>query len=407
MREKNDMNGTIKKSGRAYLFLSKLLFTILIISVYCIGRSIPLYGIDTSIYDNELDAGMLLEQSVGGDLYKCSIMALGISPYMISSILVQMIVACKPKEVKARTSAKKMNHLTVIFMLMLSITQSILRLDELSFVDEPYPFMRLVAFLEMITGACIIMWLCGRNKKYGIGGQTVLIFVNIIDGIMINLRSVDRSEAVMPVLVSVIAAFVMIFMENSEKRIPVQRISIHNIYADKNYQAIKFNPVGVMPVMFTSAAYMMPMMLVRMLLKNMPDNARVVWINDNLELSKPLGIAVYIGILFILNITLSYLIINPSDMMEQFLKSGDSLAGIHPGKDTKRYLKRHILQISFVSSMVLGGCVFASLYLQMKGVLVGTLAMLPTSAMILMGLWSNLYKEAEAIIHTDSYKTFI
>ena len=224
------MNGTIKKSGRAYLFLSKLLFTILIISVYCIGRSIPLYGIDTSIYDNALDAGMLLEQSVGGDLYKCSVMALGISPYMISSILVQMIVACKPNEAKARISEKKMNRLTVIFMLMLSITQSILRLDELSFVTEPYPFMRLVAFLEMITGACIIMWLCGRNKKYGIGGQTVFIFVNIIDGIMINLRSVDKSEAAMPVLVSVIAAFMMIFMENSEKRIPVQKISIHSYY---------------------------------------------------------------------------------------------------------------------------------------------------------------------------------
>lgn len=397
----------MNRSGRAYLFLSKLLFTILIISVYCIGRSIPLYGIDTSMYENALDAGMLLEQSVGGDIYKCSVMALGISPYMISSILVQLIVACRSKEAKARTSAKKMNRLTVIIMLLLSVTLAILRLDELSFVAEQYPMMKLVAVLEMITGACIIMWLSGRNKRYGIGGQTALIFVNIVDGIIISLRSVDRSEVVMPIMLSVLAALVMVFMENSEKRIPVQRISIHNIYADKNYQAIKFNPVGVMPVMFTSAAYMIPTMLAGTLLRNMPDNYTVIWINDNLELSKPLGIAVYICIFFLLNITLSYLIINPSDMTEQFLKSGDSLAGIHPGKDTKRYLMKHIFQISTFSSVILGGCIFASLYLQMKGVLVGTVAMLPTSAMILMGLWSNLYKEAEAVIHTDSYKTFI
>ena len=75
--------------------------------------------------------------------------------------------------------------------------------------------------------------------------------------------------------------------------------------------------------------------------------------------------------------------------------------------DTKKYLKRHIFQICLFSSFVMGGCVLFSLILQMRGIMSSTLAMLPTSFMILMGLWSNLYNESAAVIHTDSYRTFI
>ena len=237
--------------------------------------------------------------------------------------------------------------------------------------------------------------------------QTVFIFINILDGIMITLKSAGEEDITVPVIVSVLIAIIMLFMENSEKRIPVQRISIHSIYADKNYQAIKFNPVGVMPVMFTSAAFMVPRMVIGVLHKDFPDNATIAMINEDMSLDKVLGIGVYIGILFLLNIIFSYLMINPKDMTEQFLKSGDSLTGIHPGNDTKKYLRKHILQICLFSSVVMGGCVLASLILQMKGVVASTLAMLPTSFMILMGLWSSLYKEGEAVIHTDSYRTFI
>lgn len=397
----------MKRSGRGYLFLSKLIFTFMIIAVYCIGRSIPLYGIDMSAYDRILDAGMLLEQSVGGDIYKCSILTLGISPYMISSILIQIINACRPAEVKSRTSAKRMNRLTMLIMLVLAVIMAVLRLDELVYVNDYIPGMRLVSVFEMVTGAFVILWLSERNKKYGIGGQTALIFVNIVDSIIATIKDVDHSQVFIPLIVSAVISLVMLFMENAEKRIPVQRISIHSIYSDKNYQAIKLNPVGVMPIMFTSAAFMLPKLVADTLANDFPDIKEVVWFRENLVLDKPLGIGIYIGILFLLNVILSYIMISPKDMTEQFLKSGDSLAGIHPGKATERYLRKHIMFICIFSSCVMGGCTFVSLILQMMGALTGTLAMLPTSCMILMGLWGNLYKEGEAVFHTDSYKTFI
>ena len=200
----------MKKSGRGYLFLSKLIYTFMIIAVYCIGRSIPLYGIDMSGYEKTLDAGMLLEQSVGGDIYKCSVLTLGISPYMISSILIQIINACRPTEVKSRTSAKRMNRLTMTFMLFLAIIMAVLRLDELVYVDDYIPGMRLVSAFEMVAGAFVILWLSERNKRYGIGGQTALIFVNIVDGVIATIKDVDNSQVIIPLIVSAVISFVML-----------------------------------------------------------------------------------------------------------------------------------------------------------------------------------------------------
>ena len=380
----------------------------MILAVYAIGRSIPLYGVDPSMYDNSLDASMLLEQTIGGDIYKCSVFTLGISPYMLSSILVQIVSASRSSSAKARTSARKTNQLTVTITFLLAMIMAVQRLDEIRYIENGmFPGARVISVLEMIAGAFIIVWLSGRNKRYGIGGQTVLIFINILDGITATLRRVELYEAMIPVIISVTVALVMLFMENSEKRIPLQRISIHNVYADKNYQAIKLNPVGIMPVMFASAAFMLPRLIIDMLKTNIPDNYYIDWLHDNLILTRPLGIAVYIGSIFILNMLFSFIILSPKDITEQFLKSGDSLVGIHPGKDTRRYLRKHVFEICLFSSFVMGGCVLVSLVMQMKGYMHGTLAMLPTSAMMLMGLWSSLYKEAEAVIHTDSYKTFI
>ena len=164
----------------------------MIISVYCIGRGIPLYGIDPAMYESKIEAGMLLEQSVGGDIYKCSLLTLGISPYMISSILMRVINATRPSDVKGRTSARKKNRFALTLMLFLAVAMAVSRLDELQFVSDGTLWgMRTVATLEMVTGAFIILWLAERNKRYGIGGQTALIFVNILDGIIAITRTID------------------------------------------------------------------------------------------------------------------------------------------------------------------------------------------------------------------------
>lgn len=373
------------------------------------GRGIPLYGIDVSsrVYDS-INAEEWLMQTVGGDVYRSSVFALGISPYMLSSLFVQLVVACKDTEAKARISPQKINRTTLAMTLILAVLQAFLRMSELNFLETNSDVLtKAVVFSEMVTGVMVILWLASRNKKYGIGGQTILIFVNILDGILSGLAGHSFQSLGIPILTSAAVLIIVICMENAEKRIPLQRISIHNIYADKNYLAIKLNPIGIMPVMFSTAFFILPQMISYGLRCLFPDSRQMVWLQENMTLIRPLGIAVYIVDLFLLTMIFSMLMIRPKDIMEQFLKSGDSIVNLHAGRDTRRYLTREMLRISFVSALVMGVCLGVPLVLQINGNLESSLAMLPSSVMMLTGICCNLYQEFIVIRNYDAYQPFL
>lgn len=388
----------------------KLLYTALVLFIYLLGKNLPLYGIDLSAYANQtLDTATLLIQAISGDVYRRSVFALGISPYMIASILVQMVVAFRSADAKARISPKKKNYITLELTLIFALFQAVLQVRNLSFAVTGQRLMlaQVVSVVEMIAGAMIILWLSEQNKKYGVGGQTALIFVNILEGIVAILTKGSMESLVIPLLISLIVIMLMVILENAEKRIPVQRISIHNIYADKNYLAIKLNPIGVMPVMFSTAFFMLPQLLVTGLAWLFPGQETIIWWQENLVLTKPLGVIVYIVILYALTIGFSRVFLNPTETTEQFLKSGDSLAGIHAGRDTKRYLSRNITRISLFSATALSLCLSVPMVMQLNGYMDNSLSALPSSIMMLTGIWSNLYREVLSIRDMDAYEPFI
>ena len=388
----------------------KLLYTALVLFIYLLGKNLPLYGIDLSAYANQtLDTATLLIQAISGDVYRRSVFALGISPYMMASILVQMVVAFRSADAKARISPKKKNYIMLELTLIFALFQAVLQVRNLSFAVTGQRLMlaQAVSVVEMIAGAMIILWLSEQNKKYGVGGQTALIFVNILEGIVAILTKDSMESLVIPLLISLIVIMIMVILENAEKRIPVQRISIHNIYADKNYLAIKLNPIGVMPVMFSTAFFMLPQLLVTGLAWLFPGQETIIWWQENLVLTKPLGVIVYIVILYALTIGFSRVFLNPTETTEQFLKSGDSLAGIHAGRDTKRYLSRNITKISLFSATALSLCLSVPMVMQLNGYMDNSLSALPTSIMMLTGIWSNLYREVLSIRDMDAYEPFI
>lgn len=400
----------IQSKKKENILRYKLIYTVLILLVYLLGKSLPLYMVDLSAYvHTDLNAEDLLVQSISGDIYQCSLFALGISPYMIASVIVQMISSFKRSDFKAKVSPKKMNRMTLALTLMLAMFQAFVQVQNLQFrvVGDMLILAQIVAVFEMIAGAMIILWLSSRNKQYGIGGQSALIFVNIIDGIFATLSGHEIKNLAVSFAVSLIVMVVMIIMENAEKRIPVQRISIHNIYADKNYLAIKLNPIGVMPAMFSTAFFMVPQLLLTGLNWIFPKNTYIIWWQENMTLSQPLGIAVYIVILYGLTIGFSRVFVNPREITEQFLKSGDSILNLHAGRDTKKYLSRTINRISFLSATVMSLCLGVPMILQLVGNFDNMLVTLPSSIMMLTGIWCNLYREIVAIKDLEAYKPFI
>lgn len=400
----------LQSGKKVSIIRHKLIYTILILLVYFLGKSLPLYGVDVSSFiDRGVDAEALLTQTISGDIYQCSLFALGISPYMMSSIFVQIAVSFRSSESKARISPKKKNRMILAMTVVLAVFQAFSRVQELPFMETGGLLLlaKSVAMAQMTAGVILILWLSVRNKKYGIGGQTALIFVNILDGMTATLKGHAVRSLIAPVIVSLAVILVMLVMENAEKRIPVQRISIHNIYADKNYMAIKLNPIGVMPAMFSMAFFMLPQMIFSGLSWLMPGNVEVAWWQQNMSLSRPLGVAVYIFILYCLTIGFSRVFINPKEITEQFLKSGDSILNLHAGRDTKRYLSREIGRISFLSATVMSICLGIPMVLQFVGGMDSTLVMFPSSVMMMTGIWCNLYREVAAIRDLEAYRPFI
>lgn len=388
----------------------KLLFTLIIFLVYATGRLIPLYGVDTHAYQGKaMDADNLLMQVIGGDAYQHSIFALGISPYIIANLVSQIVMLCMSKDYKAKVSPRRVRYVMLAGMLGLCILRAFTQVNQLIFAsDETVLYLvKSVAFLELVAGAMLMFWMSDMNQKYGIGGATVLILFNISTGIGNTVRGHTRQEMILPLILSAVMFLITLALENTEKRIPLQRVSIHNVYADKNYMAVKYNPVGVMPVMFSSAFFMLPRLLVDLLLLFFPQNGALVWWQDNLVMTRPLGIAVYLLTIYLLTIGFAILMINPKDTMEQFLKSGDSIVNLHAGRPTRRYMRRTVLSISFFSATVMSVCLGIPLFLQLQGSIEGTLTMLPSSAMMLTGLLCSFMRELAAIRSYDAYEHFI
>lgn len=395
---------------KEHILLYKILFSLSIMLIYMVGRNIPLYGVDIEAYrDVNVNAQSILVQVLSGDMKNCSVFILGLWPYMLASMIVVLIVALKSLDDTSRISPRKMNIWTITLMMLIAVVQAFLKVQSLIYKSEGEGLLltKSIVFLELITGMLIVIYMCDCMTKYGIGGRSSIFMINIVDGILAMLGKANRDQLLIPMVIGIVEIAVMIVLETTEKRIAVQRVSIHNIYADKNYIAYKLNPVGVMPLMFASAAFLLPQFITQFIYRCNPKNEMMAWVAKNMNLTSPLGICTYLGIIGILNIAFSLIILAPGRMAEDLLKSGDSILDIYAGKPTKRYLVGTVLRFSIYSAVVICICQGIPLFLQFEGYIDPALAMFPGSVMMSTGLWISFYREAKVYRNMDRYKPFV
>lgn len=400
----------MKKKAKEHILLYKILYSLMVMFVYMIGRNIPLYGVDVEAYrDVDINAQSIIIQAVSGDMKNCSIFILGLWPYMLASMLIVLVVAIATLDKTRRISPKKVNIWTVTLMLIIGILQAYERVQNYIYKVDGIALIqaKTIAFVELIAGMLIVVYLGDRATKYGICGKTSVFLVNIVDGMMTMLVGQPFRKLWLIIVIGIIEIAVMLVLENTEKRIAVQRVSIHNIHADKDYIAYKMNPVGVTPMMFASAAFILPQSLFGLLNKLFPENGTIEWIYHRMNLTSVLGVWVYIAIIVILTIAFSFIMLTPGKTAEDLLKSGDSILGVYAGRETKRYLQGCVLSFSLISSVVIGICVGVPLFLQFGGYINSKLAMFPCSIMMFTGIWISFGREAEVYRNMDRYEPFI
>ena len=398
------------KANRTYELGKRLLVTILILVIYMAGRSILLYCVDPAAYQlEELDTQNIMASMISGDRYQYTVFALGVMPYIMSSLLMWLYAAIRGSDYKSRISPRKMSQATLALMMVIASVSALSRAGDLVFQESALDVqvLRAIAVAEMVAGAAVIYGMASLNKERGIGGQMPIILVNIVDNLALTIQKSAPEQLKSPAALCLIMVIIILAMENVIIRIPVQRVSIHNDYAKDSYIPLKSDPIGVMPIMFAVSFLMILRFLVRLLLYIFEDSQRLQLFYDRLELTNAAGAGVYLGIVFALNILFSFIMISPGEMAENLQKGGDSIVNVYAGKKTKRYLRKKLLLLDIFSGLVFCLMMGTSLTLALRGELSSELALLPSRAMILTGITLTLLREIRAYWKFDSYSFFI
>jgi preprotein translocase subunit SecY len=389
---------------------NRALFTVLVLAAYLLCRSISLYGVSAGDPAAQGASGQLfLMTLLSGDRYRETVMALGIAPYINASLAVQVVFAFRNAASRARVSKMEserwMLWISIVFGAVMAVMQSF----ELTFRADAGPVwaVRLVVIIEMLAGALLTSFLCAQNEKRGIGASMPIILINIVGPLVRGMSANHFFDYPLLVLLCLVTIGGTVYMENSLIRLPLQRVSIHNVHADQNYLAYKRAPMGIMPVMFASSAFLLPYFLVRILASAFPGNESLAYVSANMELTRPLGAVVLLALIIVLSLLFSLLMLNPKETAHQLQRNGDSIIGMYAGRETKSYLTRLVVKWGLFSGVLQAACMAASLFLSLEGTIPMALAMTPSSMMILVSIVCSLVQEIGTYHRYDAYRFFM
>ena len=360
----------------------RVLFTLAMLAVYRLGSHIPTPGIDTDKLQRafEQQSGGLLgfyDLFSGGNLRRLTIFALGIMPYITASIILQLLtVVWEPLarlQKEGELGRRKITQWTRYLTLILSILQSLgiaFTLRSQGFVlTEGYGFI-FMTIITLTTGSIFIMWLGEQITERGVGnGMSLLIFAGIVVGLprgvhelYIKAARQDWGSFTIPAMVLLVVIMVavvafIVFMERSERRIPVQyakRVVGRRIMGGQaTHLPLRVNSGGVMPVIFASSLLSIPQMLGAAIKEGTSAKRYFGGLLDALKWGEPLYTLLYaVGIVFFAYFYVS-IVFNPSDVADNMRKYGGFIPGIRPGHRTRDYINEVLTRVTLVGGLYL------------------------------------------------------
>jgi preprotein translocase subunit SecY len=357
----------------------RILFTLGLLAVYRFGGHIPTPGIDPAalaqIFDQQRGSFLgLVDMFSGGNLRRLTIFALGIMPYITASIILQlMTVVYEPLaklQKEGELGRKKITQWTRYLTLLLSAVQSLgiaFTLErQAGVVLNPGAGFILMTMLTLTTGSVFIMWLGEQITERGVGnGMSLLIFAGIVVGLprgVADLWDKATNQAwgaftvpamlLLVVLMVAVVAFI-VFVERSERRIPVQyakRVVGRKIMGGQStHLPLRVNSGGVMPVIFASSVLTLPQTAGAFL----KDNRYFGPMLRALNWGEPLYTLLYaVGIIFFAYFYVS-IVFNPTEVADNMRKYGGFIPGIRPGARTATYINDILTRITLVGALYL------------------------------------------------------
>ena len=424
----------------------KMLITLGLIALFRFGASLPTPGIDeknVTICSNAATAagsptaGVLgiVNLLSGQALLHLSVFALGIMPYITASIILQLLTVVIPRletlKQEGQAGQAKITQYTRYLTVGLAVLQStgyveLARSGTLfngcgvagdnPIIPNGSVFTIATMVITMVAGTTVIMWMGELITDRGVGnGMSVLIFTTVISVIPGEILAIYRDKspfyaAVAVVVVVFIVAFI-VFMEQAQRRIPVQyakRMVGRRMYGGTStYIPMKVNQAGVIPVIFASSLLYIPTLGAQLFGKN-STSGWVAWVDRYIEQSSS---PIYMLAFFLLIIGFTYFYVsitfNPDEVSDNMKKYGGFIPGIRPGRPTAEYLRYVLSRLTAPGSVYLGViALFPLVALSAIGV-ANEFPFSGVSLLIMVGVGLDTVKQIESQLQQRNYEGFL
>lgn len=412
----------------------KILFTVLIVLLYRVGTAIPVPFLNAQVLSSSLlsSQGSLFQYLnilSGGAMSQATLFALGVSPYITASIVIQLLTIAIPYleriSKEGEEGQKKLNQLTRIATVVLGLVTSFgyyKLLENNNAITNKGVFPAFVIILSYCAGSSLVMWLAEKINENGIGnGISIILFANIVSRLpsMIHnlwsayLTSGNAGKIILGIgviIVSLAATALIVFITDSERRLPIQyakKVVGRKMYGGQSSTLpLKVNMTGVMPMIFANSIVSIPA-TIQMFVNPKQGSFWAGFFN----LFGTDG-WLYAALTAILIVAFAYFYVtisfNPIEVANNLKKNGGFIPGIRPGKPTSDYITKVLSRITLIGALFLVVIAVVPLVANIiSGAKLSSLAFTGSSIIIVVGVVLETAREIESQMTMRHYKGFL
>lgn len=432
---------TLRNALKVKDIRKKLLFTLFILIITRLGSQLPIPGIDSariSEYLNSLlgDSFNLLNSFTGGSFESMSVFALNVTPYITSSIIIQLLTIAIPALEEMHRDGedgrKKINTITRFVTLALAVLESAglaIGFGRQGLLSDFSPLIVAEMIVCLTAGAVFVMWLGEQITDKGIGnGISIILLINIVSRMPSDLYSLYQKFvqgkqiggiviAVAVILAIIIGTFVLtILLNDAERKIPVQYSKKlqgrRQIGGQGSVLPVKVNTASVIPIIFSSSLLQFPLVIQQLVGAN-PDGIpgyifaclnQSNWCDPE-HPERSVGLVVYLLLTVLFAYFYTSITFNPLEIANNMKKQGGFIPGIRPGKPTVDYLTSILNYIIFIGAI--GLCIIAVIPIFFNGFFGANVSFGGTSLIIIAGVVLETIKQIESQMLVRHYSGFL
>ena len=433
---------TLKSVFRVKEMRRKLLYVLWMILIIRIGSQLPIPGVDSDVFkqwfrSNTGDAFNFFDAFTGGSFESMSVFALNITPYITSSIIIQLLTIAIPALEEMHRDGeegrKKMTAITRYVTIGLALFESIamtIGFARGNIVHDMTVLKGIVVVVSLTAGSAMLMWIGERITEKGVGnGISIVLTINIISRVpndmgtlyqqFITGKSIPKGILAAVIIIAIIVAMVVfvVFLQGGERRIPVQYSKKiqgrKQVGGQSTYIPLKVNTGGVIPVIFAQSLLQTPVIIASLLGKGngtgigskiLKGMSQSNWCNPK-EPVYSIGLVVYIVLIIAFAYFYTSITFNPLEIANNMKKAGGFIPGIRPGKPTSDYLNRMLNYIVFIGAVALAFIAFVPIFF--NGVFGADVSFGGTSIIIIVGVVIETLKQIESQMRVRYYKGFL